>query len=277
MRQTKIPETTINKIVALYLNDASITEISQKLNICVAQVWRMLKKKNVSTSKTMFDYREKTRLYTIDETYFNSIDTPDKAYILGLLYADGNANKKFSQITLKLQEKDKEILDKISLRLKTNKPLHFYKKTQASHQNQYVLKITNKIIYQNLISFGIVPNKTFITKFPNISQELYSHFVRGYFDGDGCLHVDLKRKCGAVSIIGSSMFCKELQTIFQDLLEIKSVISHDYRCKEGIDVLRIRKYSDIQKFGKWIYNNSNDMFLSRKFNKLLELKRIKEQ
>ena len=207
--------------------------------------------------------------YCINENYFHMINNQEKAYVLGLLYADGNANKKFKQITLKLQEKDKSILEKISLLIETNKPLHFVKKTKSTHQNQYSLKITNRVIYQDLLKHGIVPNKTFITKMPCLDTDLFMHFVRGYFDGDGCIYITKNGKIGCIDIIGSEQLCDDFKKIFEEL-GVKSFISHDKRCKQGINKLRIRKYKDIIKIYHWMYDKSN-IHLERKFDKFIKL------
>lgn len=44
--------------------------------------------------------RSNCRKYTINEKYFEKVDTPEKAYILGLLYADGYNSEKTGRINL---------------------------------------------------------------------------------------------------------------------------------------------------------------------------------
>lgn len=275
LNSTKIPDQTINLMASLYNSGNSITDISKLTDIGVSQVWRMLKKNNVNTKKTVFFYRSKIRKYWINEEYFQNIDTPDKAYILGLLYADGNANKRFSQITLKLQEKDKHILEEINQLLEHAKPLIFDKKCKNTHQNKYILKITNKVMYKDLIKYGVIPNKTFKLTFPTwLKDELISHFVRGYFDGDGCLYLNKKTKAVAWEIMGTSQFCLILSEFLCQKMNVKSNISHDRRCRSGIDRLRVRNYPGIKKICTWMYNNST-LHLERKYNKFLQIKEIK--
>lgn len=269
--KTKINQNKINEIIDLYSKNHSMGEISKIVNICVSQIWRVLKINNIP-SKNQFNYRDKLKKYHINENFFNKIDSPEKAYILGLLYADGNANKKIKQITLKLQVNDKPVLDRISLLIETDKPLHFVKKSKTTHQDQYVLKITNKVIYTDLVNHGIVPNKTFITTFPKLEEQLIPHFIRGYFDGDGCFYVG-KQNRACWSIIGSTNFINSVQNLIQEKLNIKSYIQHDKRCKAGIDILRIRRLSDIKKISEWMWCNST-IHLERKYNKY---KIIKEE
>ena len=56
------------------------------------------------------------RTYTLDEKYFDKIDSQNKAYILGFIYADGSINKGCLNITL--SNKDVEILEFIKDELK---------------------------------------------------------------------------------------------------------------------------------------------------------------
>ena len=63
-------------------------------------------------------YKAKTqselqRKYSINETFFDIIDTQEKAYVLGLLYADGYNNTDRNSVSLGLKETDREILDKV--------------------------------------------------------------------------------------------------------------------------------------------------------------------
>lgn len=276
-KKSKIPQSRINVMIEMYSHKHTLKEISKIVGDSPSQVMRIL---NANSINTKFDfsnqqYRKKIQTYSINENFFNNIDTQEKAYILGFLYADGNANKNLKQITLKLQEKDKYILELISKLIGSNKPLHFSSRRQESHQNQYALKITNTVIYSDLIKYGVIPNKTFKTEFPFVLEPyLWPHFIRGYFDGDGCFYIDNKRSCACWSIIGSSAFCLSLLKILNDKIKVKGFIIHDRRCSDGVDIIRVRKYSDIKKICNWIYADSR-IHLDRKFNKFLKMKEIK--
>lgn len=47
--------------------------------------------------------------------------------------------------------------------------------------------IVNKHLWNTLNNLGCTPQKSLTLKFPNIGSELFISFIRGYFDGDGCL------------------------------------------------------------------------------------------
>ena len=50
------------------------------------------------------------RKYTLNENYFEEIDSSNKSYILGFIYADGSINKQKNSLTICLSEKDKDVL-----------------------------------------------------------------------------------------------------------------------------------------------------------------------
>lgn len=274
-RNSHLSQDIINKIIDLYNQGLTFKEIEKMGISSSGTICRIMKNHNIKAKKHIF-YNKKMQNYHINDNYFNSIDCPEKAYILGFLYADGNAHSKYSHITLKLQEKDKVILEKISKLLETNKPLLFSKKTKTSHQNQYVLKLTNKTIYDDLIKHGVVPRKTFILKFPTwLDSHLVPHFMRGYFDGDGCMYVSKKSGIDW-NIIGSTDFINYVSILLKNELNIKFSIRHDHRCKAGIDVLRVRNKKDILNIQNWLYNNST-IHLERKFLKFEEVKKLRKE
>ena len=54
----------------------------------------------------------------MDEKYFDNIDTQNKAYTLGFLFADGYNSISKSTVSMALQESDGYILDKIRADMK---------------------------------------------------------------------------------------------------------------------------------------------------------------
>jgi hypothetical protein len=129
-------------------------------------------------------------IYKIDENYFKCINTEDKSYFLGLIYADGYLNEKRGYMSLTLQEKDIDILEKFKHYIQTNKPLQFIKRNEKNTQNQYRFLITRRKMINDLILLGVHQNKSFTCN-PNIinnwNDEFIRHFIRGYYDGDGSL------------------------------------------------------------------------------------------
>lgn len=137
--------------------------------------------------------------YTYNKDYFEVIDNQEKAYWLGLLYADGcitkfyrNEKVKSMSLELTLKSEDKPHLEKFLKALDSNSPIQNRKhkignKTYTS--NRVVINCTK--MCRDLIDKGCTPQKSLTLAFPTNEQvptELLPHFMRGYLDGDGCVH-----------------------------------------------------------------------------------------
>ena len=207
------------------------------------------------------------RKYPLNELYFDNIDTEEKAYFLGFLYADGYNFTKRTRVLLGLQARDKEILEKLSSFLQPTKPLQFStkeydRKKGRNSQDQYVLVINSRHISERLVELGCVYKKSLILKFPTEDQVpnyLLRHFVRGYFDGDGCVE-----KKGA-SLMGTLDFCKSLANIIKDKFNVNFYIRTKGKNNAAEACLKSKA---ARTFLKWIYDDST-IYLQRKYAKFL--------
>lgn len=128
--------------------------------------------------------------YTVNEDFFNIKRINEKsAYVLGWLMSDGCIqfipNKKYC---IRFDLKDYDILELIRDLLESNHPIRTTK-----NRNTYQLIIDSKKLVRQLLDLGITPNKTYKLKLPQIEYSLYKHLIRGYFDGDGSVRINLKK------------------------------------------------------------------------------------
>jgi len=137
-----------------------------------------------------------SELHTLDfprnSLYFHKIDTPDKAYWLGFLMADGTLSGK-NQIALGLKKEDSEHVLKFQKAIGAINHKTIETKKVIGEKIFYQTRFTIKDyqLYNDLVDKGCVPNKTFKMHFPTseeVPENLLSHYIRGYFDGDGSLH-----------------------------------------------------------------------------------------
>lgn len=136
----------------------------------------------------------------INSNIFNVIDTEDKAYWLGFLYADGCVSDK-NNIELTLKLSDEKHIQKFK---------EFLSFCGKIYKDNYRVRLCFKDmnIGENLKSLGCVPRKSLILTFPNNNQVPYyliNHFIRGYFDGDGSIN-DPKKCSMGISMIGTKSF-----------------------------------------------------------------------
>lgn len=251
----------IDNIIMLYKNNISMAEIAREYNIGDRMVSKILKENNVLI-RTPDVY---CRRYTLNEHYFDSIDTPNKAYIIGLLYADGCVYKETNMVTISLQEQDKSILDKINKEIGSNRPLRLirYHDKNPNWSNQYQLSINSSYIIDKLIQLGVVPNKSLKIKFPMwLKEDLYFHFLRGYIDGDGCIVKNEKR----VGLVGTDDFCQYISEYLYNKLNIHCSISVCHkRVDSPVRDLRVSGSKQVKVLLDELYKNA-DMYIDRKYN-----------
>ena len=144
--------------------------------------------------------------------------TPEMAYVLGFFAADGNMikNNRGAHF-MEFVSTDRDIIEKIHTLLGSNHKIT--RRIRDQGKPSYRLQIGSKEIFEDLIHLGMTPNKSLSIKMPIIPNKYLSHFVRGYFDGDGhvsqCRYQKNDRKNKSNTIItgftsGSKMFLEGL-------------------------------------------------------------------
>ena len=195
--------------------------------------------------------------YTYNIKAFSSFNE-ESAYFLGLLYADGNLTDKGK---IQLNIKDKELLEKFKLFLQTEKPIYYVKSTES-----YMFAFKCQEITDNLIKLGLHPRKSLTLKFPNfIPDDCVHHFIRGYFDGDGCVSY-LKRKESTslrVHFVGTLEFLFEIQKILIKKYNIGVRKIAQITENRNTFQLEIKAIMDVLFFKEFIYHEAT-VFLTRK-------------
>lgn len=210
-----------HQIIELYsVQNKSMTYISEFLGISTHFVRKVLVENSIKIRDNNF-YKSKY----VDETFFDEIDTEEKAYILGFLYADGCVSKNVLEI--KLSIKDYSLLENIKNALHSeHKIITGIISSGYGKGNQFCfLSINNKHLAESLIKAGVFRNKTKILKFPTydiVPESLINHFIRGYFDGDGSVY---KTNSGlSFSFDGTKEFLSSLLNIIREITGTRATI-----------------------------------------------------
>lgn len=258
------------KIIELYISGNSLVKIGNEFGVGHKVISRVLESNNISRTGIS------RRKYCIDENYFDDINTPNKAYFLGLLYADGSNFTPKQTITISLEETDGYILEKLRDELKYNRSLEYIDYSNKhdfgyNYRNQYRLSIFNKHMSEELERKGVVKNKSLILEFPKfINEDLLKFFILGYFDGDGsfCPHYTKNGKFQPlVTFTSTENFCIALQNYLKYKLNIPCGNIYDASCHNGITrVLSFSGARQIKIFLDWLYLDA-DIFLLRKYKK----------
>lgn len=190
----RFKEPEISEIINEYiLLKLSCREIGRKHNRNHGDIVRLLKRKNIPIISSY----ELSKKYTINENYFENIDCHKKAYWIGWLFSDGSILRNGKEIRIKLQERDKYILEELSKDLNSNAPLKKsiipkgYKIVNNYSTKEFVyyeLRICCSKMVCHLAKYGVVWNKGKRNiGISNIPEEFMSSFILGEFEGDGHL------------------------------------------------------------------------------------------
>lgn len=263
-----IPNEYHKKIIDDYINNENSISLSKKYNVSYSSILNLLRNNNI-------DIRDKShsnRKFNLDETYFEKIDTEDKAYFLGLLYADGCVSSNNS-INITLQESEKGILETFILKLQYENKLKFRKRKFKNYQDCYRLSFSNKKMHEDLIKLGCIPRKSLILDLPSfdlVPETLFNHFIRGYFDGDGCIHISKEKERPQIVITSTKMFNDKFKKYIDIKLDISSFILER---ENAITALYICSKVKVLKTFIWMYRNCKQYFVKRKFEKFQDLLR----
>lgn len=208
-------------------------------------------------------------LYFQDDNFFEIIDSEEKAYFLGFLYADGyvNDNSPYHYAQLTIHPQDVNILYRLKEAINSNRDV------LEVRNGKYVRYTINSIkITEDLKKLGCINNKTHKLLFPeNFPKEYLHHMIRGYFDGDGCICKD-KYNTYFFYLDGNEPFLKGVEEYFIETLGVERKLKYHKRHKDREDSITCLRYggntllSDIYKL---LYKDST-VFLERKFNKFVK-------
>lgn len=136
--------------------------------------------------------------------YFENINTEEKAYWLGFLFADGNVSKNKNYISLGLNKKDIKHIESFAKCINCNSKIFIDSK------NIVRFSVGSSKMKKDLVNKGCVPCKSLILSEPlNLPEHLTKHFIRGYFDGDGCIYyVNSKKDQPGISFVGTKKLLK---------------------------------------------------------------------
>ena len=217
------------------------------------------------------DNRQK---YVVNSNYFHDIDTPEKAYWLGFLYADGCISKKSAKLILELQEQDELSLYKLRSCLDSSHPIKrkIVKFNEKTFHHSYIV-IVNKILCNDLIKHGCIEKKSLILLPPSINPELYSAWILGYMDGDGSIKVfkDSSRQKEVLRLNISFTGTYEILSFIKSFFHSDAKIRHEHRCINNTYNFTITESASLN-FLSEMYNTEplGYMSLDRKRNKFIE-------
>lgn len=249
-------------------NQISIINCAKKFKIGKNTLYNYLKENN--SIKNDKNYQKDI---TYDKNFFDSIDSEEKAYWLGFIMADGytklDKNNNPAQTTIEISKKDINLLDAFKKSIKSNYIIRERSRTTVTGKISEVCSITisSHHLTKQLVSYGVVPNKTYIgfinEEIFGDNEELIFHYLRGYSDGDGTIN---KNKGNYVFklVIRSKSILNTITNWIKKYCNIDPKITiweNTYR-------LSIQNKKDYFIFLEKLYKNAN-IYLDRKYQNYL--------
>ena len=249
-------------IINAYSTGSAYTAIAREIKKSPCFVKRVL----VSNSIKIRNLSESHEIYSYDKSFFDKIDSEIKAYILGFLYADGNVCRNVMQIALHKQDEEFLLLLK--------------KAINSSHlivndRGYKRFRIGSKSLVDQLNKLGVTERKTATLTFPNeaiLPLNLRKHFIRGFFDGDGCITFSVSafnKIKWKFQITSNFSFLNSIMSIFHEELGF-NLTSLRKEKRSSSDVFYFEHSSTgsnkIRKIYDYLYGDSK-FFLDRKKKK----------
>ena len=257
-------------VVSRYLEGVPIYVIAKELDSCEETISKLLK-----ANKINIDGRSRIKF---NDTVFDVIDTEEKAYWLGFIYADGyiatiNPEKPNYAFEVSLKSDDFEHLNKLNSFFEYNGNNVKIGRINSKYE-RCKWAISNKHLWNTLNNYGCTPKKSLTLKFPNVDifskKELIRHFIRGYFDGDGGVsYYDKEHRFPTAYFCGTKDFLEELRNYIPINLDIHSSSSGNTyvlntACRKAMVLLH------------YLYDDCS-LFLDRKYNLFINFCRSYEE
>jgi len=218
--------------------------------------------------------------YHYNKDFFETIDTEEKAYWLGFMYADGwvcvqkteTGNVRQGELGIQLQQSDSDHLRKFVKSIDGNIPVFLGDTICAISGNPAkfcLIRIYCTKMVEDLIKNGCIERKSKCIEFPTLREDLVRHFIRGFFDGDGCVCENKQRKCPRCDFCCASVkFIEALRTKLYEF-GISSYICGLNGTQAALRLV-IGGMKNVDMFMHFLYDDST-IFLDRKRNRFADI------
>ena len=197
--------------------------------------------------------------------YFETMDSMEKFYWYGFIFADGYNNPTKGQFSLELQKRDIDILEKFKKAIDFQHDIKETTRFRKGKTYYYArIMLTSQEFTKILSKLGVLPNKTKSPTLIFMNDECFRHFVRGISDGDGCICID-KRGRFVWNMIVHNDLLHQVRDRISQLSTIHITTVPHYRTKY-ISQISINGNKNVLAFLKWLYKDAT-ICLDRKQEK----------
>jgi hypothetical protein len=259
-------EDKIEHICDLYSRGVSAKQLGIKYSIDKRRIQKWISKYGELRSKY-----NSHRFTDFNQNLFDVIDTEEKAYWLGFLYADCYNCLTTNTVSLSLQINDFDHLCKLSKAIGLPIDKISYTKNKEGYE-YYTLKMYSKHLCNTLAEKGCPQAKSFIITYPSwLNESLTVPFIRGLFDGDGSLAHRINNEW-KWSLATTKECGESIQNIILKQLDMTVNLSYISKTNHNTYELESNGNEKVLKLSNWLYGSSKiNTRLDRKYNRYLEL------
>lgn len=265
LKYEKFESSLIPKIIELYASGVSAKQLGFKYGIGKSRIQKWADREGLLRDKS-----EALRYTFFNEHIFDEIDSEEKAYWLGFFYADAYNSEQTKTFNITLQKRDAEHLKKIARFI----GLPDSKVESDPDDNKHPsssLRIYSKHFCQNMKDKGCMQGKSFLISFPRwLNSAYYNDFIRGYFDGDGCLTYRKNQREWKWALVSTDDVCSFIKDYFENSFGIKLAKEYISQTNNNTYEIVTSGNAKIQKICDILYKNST-IYLDRKYQKYLDL------
>lgn len=257
------------KLVQLYQQFGKICKVAEYLNINRESIRKLFIFHKISyLSKEL--HNSNNRKHIFNEMYFENLNTPNIAYWLGFLAADGAVSNKC--LALGLAQKDEYHLLSLKEDLKANST-NIYRTSQSKSKKTELpivisrIQFSSKKLVQTLNKFNITPNKSLTYSFSeNLKvSKFINKYLLGYLDGDGCWRI--KKEQLTFDLRGTEKFLSTFNKILIEQCNLPQKCLNKKLYYDGSTYRIIYSGNNLcAKVANWLYSDLNSSrFLIRKY------------
>jgi hypothetical protein len=262
-------------ICARYLADDRIAAIADDYGVTYQAVWQLLKRNGVAIRPR----NETGTKYYCDHSFFDAIDSEEKAYWLGFLAADADVGDE-GRLSMSLKPSDREHLYRLKYSLKSTHPVTDYTSNSGYHGRQVtfsVLDIGSSRLVRGLTLNGVGPKKTFALRWPShLEPDLLKHYLRGMVDGDGSLTTYVRQSPDngklemqyRFSLTSNTTFLEECQRYLVEACDLRyTKLARKRGGNPNIATLPYGGRRQVERIFRLLYDDAG-IFLLRKYYEL---------
>jgi len=251
----------LDEISEMHARGETQKSMAQTLSVSLNTIRRQMKKLGLKGQS------EGVRKYEINSTLFDSIDSPAKAYWLGFLLADGCLAKSantYRALRLSIQDRDRLHLEAFAKFVGYGGKIH--ESDRDGHRRISVV-FNDVRMGQQLTKHGWLDYKSGKDSriIDIVPDQFFSVFIRGYFDGDGCISSQ-KRKHRQKRRWYANIVCKYSNHLekMRDRIIADGGPNNIVRDRNGVFALVYANLNNVRQFHDYIYRDDFGYCLQRK-------------